>query len=83
MARQSSASAEKNDKGVPLSNKITWTAKSHTQSIDHGTFAEFAFQVKWSAAITVETKVAFPTTQVCKRGVQDFDTKRRLLMISS
>lgn len=70
-------SAEKNDKGVPLSNKITWTAKSHTQSIDHGTFAEFAFQVKWSAAITVETKVAFPTTQVCKRGVQDFDTKKK------
>jgi uncharacterized protein YcnI len=70
-------SAEKNDKGVALSNKITWTAKSPSQAIDHGTFAEFAFQVRWSAAITAVTKVAFPTTQVCKRGLQDFDTKKK------
>ena len=70
-------SAEKNDKGVALSNKITWTAKSPLQAIDHGTFAEFAFQVRWSAAITAVTKVAFPTTQVCKRGLQDFDTKKK------
>jgi hypothetical protein len=48
-----------------------------SQAIDHGTFAEFAFQVRWSAAITAVTKVAFPTTQVCKRGLQDFDTKKK------
>jgi len=70
-------SAEKNDKGVALFNTVTWTAKSHTQSVDHGTFADFAFQVRWSAAITSTTKVAFPTTQVCKRGVQDYDTKKK------
>lgn len=70
-------SAQKNDKGVALFNTVTWTAKSPLQSIDHGTFAEFAFQVRWSAAITTATKVAFPTTQVCKRGTQDFDTKKK------
>jgi uncharacterized protein YcnI len=70
-------SAQKNDKGVALFNTVTWTAKSPMQSIDHGTFAEFAFQVRWSAAIATASKVAFPTTQVCKRGTQDFDTKKK------
>lgn len=70
-------SAEKNDKGVPLSNTITWTARSLMQAIDHGTFAEFAFQVKWNSAITTPSKISFPTTQVCQRGLQDFDTKKK------
>jgi uncharacterized protein YcnI len=70
-------SAEKNDKGVSLSNTVTWTARSLTHAIDHGTFAEFAFQVRWSVAITSPTRVAFPTTQVCKRGLQDFNTKKK------
>jgi uncharacterized protein YcnI len=70
-------SAEKNDKGVALFNTITWTARSPMQQIDHGTFAEFAFQVRWNREITTPTRVNFPTTQVCKRGYQDIDTKKK------
>lgn len=70
-------STQTNDKGVALFNTVTWTAKSPMQAVDHGTFAEFAFQVRWSAAITTATKVAFPTTQVCKRGLQDYETKKK------
>lgn len=69
------ASSAKNAQGVPLYNTVTWSAKSLKNSVDNGTFAEFALQVKWSAAITTPTKVNFPTTQVCLKGTRDIDTK--------
>jgi len=68
-------SSAKNAQGVPLYNTVTWSAKSAKSYIDHGTFAEFALQVKWSASITAATKVNFPTTQVCLKGTKDQATK--------
>jgi len=68
-------SSAKNAQGVPLYSTVTWSAKSLKNSVDHGTFAEFALQVKWSAAITAATKVNFPTTQVCLKGTKDLSTK--------
>lgn len=68
-------SSTKNEQGVPLYNTVTWRAKSLKNSVDHGTFAEFALQVKWSAAIKAATKVNFPTTQICLKGTKDPSTK--------